>query len=49
MIPAAVVFLYLALALYVGVVRAHQTRGDAEDYFLEGRSLKGGDKAAESS
>jgi SSS family solute:Na+ symporter len=39
MIPAAVVFLYLAVALYVGIVRAHPTHADAEDYFLAGRSL----------
>jgi SSS family solute:Na+ symporter len=39
MIPAAVVFLYLAVALYVGIVRARPTRADAEDYFLAGRSL----------
>jgi solute:Na+ symporter, SSS family len=41
MIPAAVVFLYLAVALYVGVFAFRRSRGteNAEDYFLAGRSL----------
>jgi SSS family solute:Na+ symporter len=41
MIPAAVVFAYLAVALYIGVFAFRTSRGrpDAEDYFLAGRSL----------
>jgi SSS family solute:Na+ symporter len=41
MFPAAVVFAYLAVALYIGVFAFRQSRGraDAEDYFLAGRSL----------
>ena len=40
MIPTAVVFAYLAAALYLGVFAFRSSRGsDAEDYFLAGRSL----------
>src|SRR3990167_6100494 len=40
MIQAAVVFAYLAAALYIGVFAFRASRGgDAEDYFLAGRSL----------
>ena len=41
MIPAAVVFAYLALVLGVGVFafRARAGAPDAEDYFLAGRGL----------
>ena len=41
MIPAAVVFAYLAIALYIGIFAFRSSRGraDAEDYFLAGRSL----------
>jgi SSS family solute:Na+ symporter len=40
MIPAAVVFAYLATALYLGIFAFRHSRGsDAEDYFLAGRSL----------
>jgi SSS family solute:Na+ symporter len=41
MIPAAVVFVYLGVALYIGVFAFRSSRGraDAEDYFLAGRSL----------
>ena len=41
MIPTAVVFLYLAIVLYIGVFafRAAARRVDAEEYFLAGRSL----------
>ncbi len=41
MIPAAVVFAYLAVALYIGIFAFRRSRGsrDAEDYFLAGRSL----------
>jgi SSS family solute:Na+ symporter len=41
MIPAAVVFAYLAAALYIGIFACRRTRGqeDAEGYFLAGRSL----------
>src|SRR5258707_13647851 len=38
MIPAAVIFAYLAFVLYVGISN-RSTRGDAEGYFLAGRSL----------
>ena len=41
MIPAVVVFVYLAFVLYIGIF-AFRTRGrgaDAEEYFLAGRSL----------
>jgi solute:Na+ symporter, SSS family len=41
MIPAAVVFLYLAVVLAIGLFanRASAPRPDAEDFFLAGRSL----------
>ena len=41
MIPAAVIFLYLAAVLAIGLVarRASVRRQDAEDFFLAGRSL----------
>lgn len=44
MIPAAVVFAYLAVALYIGIFAARRGRerpaeNAAEDYFLAGRSL----------
>jgi SSS family solute:Na+ symporter len=41
MIPALVVFAYLAVVLYIGVFafRRSGARNDAEDYFLAGRSL----------
>jgi SSS family solute:Na+ symporter len=40
MIPAVVVFAYLAVALYIGVFAFRRSRGaSAEDYFLAGRSL----------
>jgi len=40
MIPAAVVFAYLAAALYLGVFAFRRSpQSDAEDYFLAGRSL----------
>ncbi|MBI4262876.1 MAG: hypothetical protein HY657_00740 [Acidobacteria bacterium] len=41
MIPAAVVFAYLALVLYIGIFafRARAGASDAEDYFLAGRAL----------
>jgi solute:Na+ symporter, SSS family len=40
MIPAAVVFIYLATALYLGIFAfRHSRQSDAEDYFLAGRSL----------
>jgi SSS family solute:Na+ symporter len=41
MIPAVVVFAYLAIALYIGIFAFRSSRGraDAEDYFLAGRSL----------
>jgi SSS family solute:Na+ symporter len=39
-IPAAVVFAYLGVALYIGIFAFRTSRGaDAEDYFLAGRSL----------
>ena len=41
MIPAAVVFAYLAAVLYIGIFarRSSAQQPDAEDYFLAGRSL----------
>jgi SSS family solute:Na+ symporter len=41
MIPTAVVFAYLAAALYIGIFAFRSSRGagSAEDYFLAGRSL----------
>ena len=39
MIPALVVFAYLALVLYIGVFRGRGRTGNAEDYFLAGRAL----------
>ena len=40
MIPAVVVFAYLAAALYIGIFAFRSSRpSDAEDYFLAGRSL----------
>jgi SSS family solute:Na+ symporter len=39
MIPALVVFAYLALVLYIGVFRGRGRTGGAEDFFLAGRSL----------
>src|SRR5919106_1211827 len=40
MLPAAVVFAYLAVALYIGIFAFRRSRGaSAEDYFLAGRSL----------
>ena len=41
MIPAIVVFLYLAAVLYIGIFAFRRARGreEAEDYFLASRSL----------
>lgn len=41
MIPAVIVFAYLAVVLYIGIFafRRHGPGRDAEDYFLAGRSL----------
>ena len=41
MIPAIVVFLYLAIVLYIGIFAFRQAKGkeEAEDYFLASRSL----------
>ena len=40
MIPAAVVFIYLAIVLYIGIFAFRTSRSNtAEDYFLAGRSL----------
>ena len=40
MIPALVVFLYLAVVLYIGIFAFRTSRtSNAEDYFLAGRSL----------
>src|SRR5216117_3749920 len=40
MIPALVVFLYLAVVLYIGIFAFRTSRAsNAEDYFLAGRSL----------
>ena len=41
MIPAIVVFIYLAAVLYIGIFAFRRARGKekAEDYFLASRSL----------
>jgi SSS family solute:Na+ symporter len=39
MIPAMVVFAYLAVVLYIGIFAFRRRGADAEDYFLAGRSL----------
>ena len=41
MIPAIVVFIYLAAVLYIGIFAFRRSRGTekAEDYFLASRSL----------
>jgi SSS family solute:Na+ symporter len=41
LIPAAIVFSYLGVILYIGIFawRGHRTEARAEDYFLAGRSL----------
>jgi solute:Na+ symporter, SSS family len=39
MLPAIVVFLYLAIVLYVGIFAFRRSRGGAEDFFLANRSL----------
>jgi SSS family solute:Na+ symporter len=39
MIPALVVFAYLAVVLYIGIFAFRARGADAEDYFLAGRSL----------
>ncbi len=41
MIPAIVVFIYLAIVLYIGIFAFRRSKGKekAEDYFLAGRSL----------
>ncbi len=39
MIPAAVVFVYLAVVVYIGVFAFRRASGRAEDYFLASRSL----------
>lgn len=41
MIPAIVVFIYLAVVLYIGIFAFRKAKGkeEAEDYFLAGRSL----------
>lgn len=39
MIPTIFVLVYLAVVLYIGVFAFRQSRGQAEDYFLAGRSL----------
>jgi SSS family solute:Na+ symporter len=41
LIPAIVVFIYLAIVLYIGIFAFRRARGkeEAEDYFLAGRSL----------
>jgi SSS family solute:Na+ symporter len=39
MLPALIVFLYLAIVLYVGIFAFRRSRGGAEDFFLANRSL----------
>jgi SSS family solute:Na+ symporter len=39
MLPALIVFTYLAIVLYVGIFAFRRSRGGAEDFFLANRSL----------
>jgi SSS family solute:Na+ symporter len=39
LIPALIVFAYLALVLYIGIFAFRRAAGGAEEYFLAGRSL----------
>src|SRR6267142_1278470 len=39
MLPALIVFAYLALVLYIGIFAFRRSRGGAEDFFLANRSL----------
>src|SRR3954452_14387708 len=39
MLPAIIVFAYLALVLYIGIFAFRRSRGGAEDFFLANRSL----------
>ena len=39
MIPAAIVFAYLATVLYIGIFAFRHAKGGAEDFFLAGRAL----------
>src|SRR5215212_8228283 len=39
MLPAIIVFIYLAIVLYVGIFAFRRSRGGAEDFFLANRSL----------
>jgi len=39
MIPAAVVFVYLAIVLYIGIFAFRRGRASGEDYFLASRSI----------
>jgi solute:Na+ symporter, SSS family len=39
LIPALIVFAYLALVLYIGIFAFRRRAGSAEEYFLAGRSL----------
>ena len=39
MTPAIVVFIYLAVVLYIGIFAFRKGRASREDYFLAGRSL----------
>ena len=39
MIPAAIVFGYLGIVLYIGIFAFRHSRGGAEDFFLAGRAI----------
>src|SRR6266566_9812566 len=39
MLPAIVVFIYLAIVLYVGIFAFRRSRGGAEDFFLANRTI----------
>ena len=39
MTPTLFVLAYLAIVLYIGIFAFRRSRGQAEDYFLAGRSL----------
>jgi solute:Na+ symporter, SSS family len=39
LIPAAIVFIYLAVVLYIGIFAFRHARGGVEDFFLAGRAI----------
>ena len=39
MIPATIVFIYLAIVLYIGIFAFRRSKGSGEDFFLASRQL----------